>query len=397
MLKVNKMPNTISKLCLVMITALALQACNLLPGMRLNTSLTGSNAYDHNQPNGGPNATQLVRITPDVVRRQAPRFDDAFDRQRLAPLIRRSEEVYVYRLGVGDVLSVRVLGHPELSTEIEGGEGGAQNPSAPKVQPSGNIYFPLVGEIPVVSLSVQQVREKIAKGLARYIEDPQVSVRVTAFRSQRIYITNNLDAGGIPVPITDVEFTLLDALNSLTEVFAQGQGTEYLILTRGKQRYRIALRQIINEGAVLPKITLFDKDVLYFESATNDRIFMLGETFSRGPLPMINGRMTLAEALTSVGGVSPLTGDASKVFVVRRLERYSDLGETYNSAVVFHLDATVVDSMVLADQFNLQPRDVVFVSETGLTTVNRFLGQILPTLILPQNVQRTRRSVLLGP
>jgi len=392
------MPQTASKLLVVAITALILQACNLLPGMRLNTSLTGSEAYDHNSPHdGGPNATQVVRITPDVVRRQVPRFDDAGDRRRLEPLIQRSKDPYVYRLGVGDVLGMFVLGHPELSTEVQGGDGGSKNPSSPKVLPSGNIYFPLVGEISVVGRSMQQVREKLTKELSRYIEDPQVSVRVTAFRSQRIYITNNLDAGGIPLPITDVEFTLLDAMNSLTETFAQGQGTEYAILTRDNQRYRIPLRQVVSQGDVLPKITLFDKDVIYLESATNDKIFMLGETFSRGALPMINGRMTLAEALSIVGGVNSFTGDASKVFVVRRLERYSELGEVYRSAVVYHIDATVVDSMVLADQFNLQPRDVVFVSETGLTTINRFIAQILPTLGIPQNIQGTRRSVLLRP
>ena len=75
-------------------------------------------------------------------------------------------------------------------------------------------------------------------------------------------------------------------------------------------------------------------------------------TGGAGSLVMPRGRYTLAEALGDVGGVNPLTANAGQIYVIR------DNGPKMQ---IFHLNASTPDAMVMADQFNLRRRDVIFV------------------------------------
>ena len=47
-------------------------------------------------------------------------------------------------------------------------------------------------------------------------------------------------------------------------------------------------------------------------------------------------------------------------------------------AAVYHLNAKSPVAFALADQFRLQPGDVVFVGAAGITRWNRFVSQLLP-------------------
>jgi polysaccharide export outer membrane protein len=87
---------------------------------------------------------------------------------------------------------------------------------------------------------------------------------------------------------------------------------------------------------------------------------------------MVRGRMSLAEALLDqTGGFLPAQANVAQIFVIR--------GE-YDAPMVFRLDASSPDALLLATQFPLEPRDVVFVSTYGLTRWNRVIAQILPTI-----------------
>ena len=49
-------------------------------------------------------------------------------------------------------------------------------------------------------------------------------------------------------------------------------------------------------------------------------------------------------------------------------------------ALVFGLDLSRADGILLAERFELQPRDVVYVSSTDFARYNRVVNQILPTV-----------------
>jgi polysaccharide export outer membrane protein len=86
---------------------------------------------------------------------------------------------------------------------------------------------------------------------------------------------------------------------------------------------------------------------------------------------MTQGRMTLAEALGDSEWFDLATANPAQIFVLRG---------NYDAPSIYHLDASSADAILLAAQFPLRPRDVVYVSTRGLTHWNRAMTQILPTL-----------------
>ncbi len=59
-----------------------------------------------------------------------------------------------YRLGAGDLLRVNVFGSPELSGEV-------------RVSESGNITYPLIGQVPVAGKSPMQVEAQLVRRVHR--------------------------------------------------------------------------------------------------------------------------------------------------------------------------------------------------------------------------------------
>ena len=87
---------------------------------------------------------------------------------------------------------------------------------------------------------------------------------------------------------------------------------------------------------------------------------------------MRRGNMTLTEVLSDAGGVSPFSGAANEVYVLR--------ADGSGKPIVYLLDATQPQALVLAEKFPIKPRDVVFVNPTGPTMIGRFIGQFLPLI-----------------
>lgn len=87
-----------------------------------------------------------------------------------------------YRMGVGDQISISVLGEPDLSVKVV-------------INDEGSINYPFLGEIKVVGLSLQQLRERIRSGLTPdYFVDPQVTVQVLQYRN--FYINGEVQKPG---------------------------------------------------------------------------------------------------------------------------------------------------------------------------------------------------------
>jgi polysaccharide export outer membrane protein len=110
--------------------------------------------------------------------------------------------------------------------------------------------------------------------------------------------------------------------------------------------------------------------VVRVHSRDESKVFVSGEVVTPRALTMHNGRLTLNEALGESGGVSPLSGDARQVYVVRK---GSD-----GSVHVYQLDARVSGAMALAEGFELHPKDVVYVAASPLANWNRHLSLLIP-------------------
>ena len=88
-------------------------------------------------------------------------------------------------------------------------------------------------------------------------------------------------------------------------------------------------------------------------------------------LYMVNGRMTMAEALSDAGGINQDFADAARIFIFRGGQGKSK---------IFYLDAKSPDAFLLADRFPLQPHDVIFIDRVEGIRWNQIIEQIQPTI-----------------
>ncbi len=90
-----------------------------------------------------------------------------------------------YRVGPGDILEVTVLGNEkELSRTAT-------------VQPSGSIGLPLLNEVAVAGLTLEEVKRTLTSLLAKdFLVNPQVEVRVKEYHSQFVLVVGEVNTPG---------------------------------------------------------------------------------------------------------------------------------------------------------------------------------------------------------
>ncbi|MES1926942.1 polysaccharide biosynthesis/export family protein [Salinisphaera sp. T31B1] len=325
---------------------------------------------------------RVIQITPWLIRHQDQEraqqtLSDAQQQISAAPATPMN-----YTIGAGDVLQVIVFGHPELTNPA--GTDSSEGIQGQLVGADGTIFYPYVGEITAEGLTLKALRKRLAEGLSQYIREPQVDVRVRQYRSQRVYISGDI-VKPCTVPITDVSLSVLQALDQCDTLATKeggGVGVQNVILIRDGQSTPLDLNQIYATGRPVP---LRPGDRLLIDDSAN-RVFMVGEFTEQMALPYTTGGMSLNDAIADAGGVRLDSADTSTIYVIRGFvdsvpERDGGV-RTVLRPNVYKLDASNVSGLLLANQFKLQPRDVVFAAPASFVNFNRALALILPSVDL---------------
>ena len=103
-----------------------------------------------------------------------------------SPVFSQSPELSSYKLGSGDMISVRVLGEEDLRREKV------------RLSDAGTLSFPVLGEIRVKGMTVGALEDYITRGLkGRYLLNPQVTVAIEEYRN--FYVNGMVEKpGGYP-------------------------------------------------------------------------------------------------------------------------------------------------------------------------------------------------------
>ncbi|WP_322403410.1 polysaccharide biosynthesis/export family protein [Massilia luteola] len=284
-----------------------------------------------------------------------------------------------YAIGSGDILAVVVWDHPELTGGLVTAANAdpaltaaaaANANAAPQgfvVDHQGRIQFPLAGLLTVQGLTEEQARALLTTRLAKYLANPNVTLRVQAYRSKRVYIDGEVKSPGLQA-INDIPMTLVEAINRAGGLLPTADQSR-IELERDKTHYAINLRDLVQKNINPGLVMLAPGDVVRVHSRDESKVFVSGEVVTPRALTMHDGRLTLNEALGESGGISPLSGDARQVYVVRK---------TPQRTRVFQLDARVAGSLAMAEAFELQPKDIVYVAATPLANWNRNLSLLFP-------------------
>lgn len=351
-----------SPLLTLVFPPLLLGGCAMAPGMNFDTSIYHAPAETLAEAATPSDAYTLAQITPALL--QSMRSERASDAAKgIAPDVSN----YEYRVGPQDVLTIVVWDHPELT--IPAGEFRNTQDSGTLIDRDGTIFFPYVGVVQVGGKTVGEIRELLTKRIAHYVTNPQIGVRVAAFRSQRVSVLGEVLKPSV-LPVSDVPLTALEAVNQAGGAAPEADLSR-VTLTRGDVVYTLDLQSLYEAGAQSQNMVLQHGDVLQVPDRNTNMVYVLGEVGKQSSYLMRKGRMNLAEAIGGSEGFDRISSDPSRLYVIR--------GES-NKPVVYQLDAASPDALLLATQFPLKPQDVVYVSSTNLTRWNRVMSQILPTI-----------------
>ncbi|TDV36230.1 polysaccharide export outer membrane protein [Paraburkholderia caballeronis] len=317
-----------------------------------------------------PPPNELVEITGDLVAKQRASLPTTVP-DAVTKLFGKPEP---YTLGPGDVLSIVVWDHPEMNmpTTSSGGGQDATTSSVVSgytVDSTGAIQVAYVGPVQVAGLTEMQARDLVTAKLSRFLRAPQVTLRIEAYRSKRIYLDGEVRNPGLQV-LNDMPMTLPEAINRAGGFTSTGDRSEVSI-TRNEQTVVVNIPDMIRKGVNPDNIILQNGDLVRVYSQNDSKVYVLGEVGHPGSVVLNNGRISLNDALGTAGGISQGSGDASQVYVVR--------GRDEGNPTVFHLDAASPASMATADSFQLKPNDIVFVDASALVRWSRVINLILPS------------------
>ena len=275
-----------------------------------------------------------------------------------------------YRIGPLDMVQVVVWEHPELTSPM-----GQYQPAGQKVTTDGKLFYPYAGELQAAGLTAQELRAEITKRLSdKILNDPQVDVRVTGYNSRKAFVAGAVERPGF-ISFNENPMTLPDAI-AYAGGFSEKADPSLMQLRRGDKVYNINYLDAFNANLPLERIIIKPSDQILVpalsETQKDQKAYVMGEVGRPGIVNIYNGKLTLAEALATAGGLQALNATARGIYVIRNTsEKQID---------VFQLNAKNAMALAMADRFELNARDVVYVDASDLATWNRLVSLIFPSV-----------------
>jgi polysaccharide biosynthesis/export protein len=142
-----------------------------------------------------------------------------------------------YRVGAGDVLTIRVVGQRDMDGVYS-------------VSPDGDIAFPMVGRVSVKEKSLSQVQDELTRGLQEgYVRHPAVSVSLERSNSRKFFVYGEVKTPG--------EYRLTeDGMTALRAVAMAGG------LVKGASESKVRLLRPKADGGVYEVIQVDLKEVM---------------------------------------------------------------------------------------------------------------------------------------
>nr|WP_321956461.1 polysaccharide biosynthesis/export family protein [Paraburkholderia bannensis] len=352
----------------------ALTGCSSAPGMRMSQPAT--------LPTGegtDSNASQAQTEVPitEINLRLIQQLRAAAAPDNTWAMLESTSQPAHYTLGPGDVLDITVWDHPEL---IAAQSGQANSVSAQRsadpapgfvIDQDGYLQFPYVGRQHVAGMQIEDVQRIVHERLSEVYNKPQVTVRIVSYRSKQIYVDGEVQSPG-SLAINDVPMTLYQAV-ARSGGFTKNADQSQMVLVRDGKSYRLDLPAMLARNENPASIRLRNGDLLRVVAREDNGVYVMGEVSKPvTAVPMRNGKLMLSDAISQAGSVNANTADPQQLYVIR--------GAEGTQAQVYHLDARSPVSMILANQFQLQSNDVVYIDSNGLVRLSRVLNLLLPAI-----------------
>jgi polysaccharide export outer membrane protein len=158
-----------------------------------------------------------------------------------------------YLIGPGDAVNIIVWRNPEVSMSVP-------------VRPDGKITTPLVEDLPAAGKTSTALARDIEKALAKYIQQPVVTVVVTSFVGNYDEQIRVIGQAAKPQALPyRRDMSLMDVMIAVggTTEFAAGNRASLIRNVNGKQqRFDVRLDDLIKQGDISANVPMRPGDVL---------------------------------------------------------------------------------------------------------------------------------------
>ncbi len=282
--------------------------------------------------------------------------------------------IKAYLLGPGDVLDIRVFGQPDLSSTVQ-------------VDGDGNLSSLPFLEVPIKAKcrSEKDVQKDITAAYAKFINNPQVSVRITERNSRQ-----PATVFGAVRQATRVEMKRKVRLNELMAVSGgfteRAAGTIQILHTEplmcpepGEEalaapidgtKIPLHIVKIADLRAGLPDANPVIRPGDYVLVTEAEPVYITGAVMSPGGL-YLRDQLMLSRALAMVGG-------PRKEAKLNDVKVYRQVPGSANQEVI-HVDVAAIKKNQKPD-FLLQAYDVIEVTEAGMFSSSRIGSTLVGAL-----------------
>ncbi len=244
----------------------------------------------------------------------------------------------LYRVGVGDSLSINVWDEPKLNGVYD-------------VLPDGTITLPLAGTMRADGYTGPELARRISSRLsAVFRKRPEVTVTIKGMGNNFFYISGAVGKVG-PVAFTH-KIRLLQAL-ILAGGASPAADEDHVVVIRDNKPRTISIEKLDQGKDLSNNIRIYPQDIIIVPLKT-DQIYLMGEVTAPGAY-YYNKGMTVMQALIQAHGWSQFASTGS----IRIIRRQED-----GTKKIIHIDIDHIENEKKTESKEyLKPGDVIYIPQ----------------------------------
>ncbi len=297
---------------------------------------------------------------------QEPKWNQLIE--QLSDLYRQESD---YRLGGGDLIEVGVYGVDDFQHTL-------------RINSSGSINLPLVGEVEARGLTAAQLEQKLHTLLdGDLIRNPHVSVFVKEYRSQPLLILGAVNRPG--------QYQIIQQTH-LIDVIAMAGGlgpdaADHVVVQRRVSRsnkgadnstpeppqvVEIDLKELLTDGNLSLNVPVQGGDVINVPKRQVEIFYVIGEVHRAGPFELPSDKKLLLTQAIALAGGPTRTAKAKNA----RLVRYDQEGGVRQDI------ALNVSAILKGEEpdIPISPNDVIFIPGSNIKTIGYGMLGIIPSI-----------------
>jgi polysaccharide export outer membrane protein len=242
------------------------------------------------------------------------------------------------------------------------------------VGPEGTISVPFAGAVPARARTLRQIEEDIVRRLRGKANAPQAQVRLVRNAATTVTVVGEVNQSG-RLPLSPRGERLLDVLAQVGGVRPAVNLTTIQV-TRAGRSFRMPLSAVIERSE--NNVILTRDDVVTVLSQPYSFI-VLGAAGRNDEVRFEAFGITLAQALGRIGGLQDGRANPRGLFLFRWQDR-NDPAQL-KDPVIYNFDLKDPAVYFLAQQFRMEDGDVVYITNSPIAELQRFVGIVSQTIL----------------